>query len=240
MPVNGQTASTDANGTSKNNQEPITKPFVHPEESSRPPPALELDSTQISKYDSVLEKVISWTDLPISSVRSAGKSEITDAERMWLTRECILRYLRATKWDVAETERRLMATLVWRREYLLPEHDADYISAENETGKQVIMGYDFDCAPCLYLFPGKQNSPKTERQIQHLVFMLERVIDLMPPGQEALTLLITFMNSGGSGSSVGQGKQVLYILQNHYPERLAKALISEGMYIQILSYKCTC
>ena len=232
MTVNGQTASIDAKDASINNQEPINEPIAYPDESSKPPLALELNSEQKSKYNSVLEKVLSWTDLPTSSARNASKSKITDAERMWLTRECILRYLRATKWDIAETERRLMATLVWRREYLLFEHDAGYISPENETGKQVIMGYDLNCAPCLYLFPGKQNSPKTERQIQHLVFMLERVIDLMPPGQEALTLLITFMNSGGSGSSVGQGKQVLYILQNHYPERLAKALISEGMYIQ--------
>lgn len=232
MSVNGQTASKNADETFENNQEPIKKPLEYPDDSSKRPPPLELNPEERLKYDSVLEKVTSWTDLPVSSARSAGKSKIKDAERMWLTRECILRYLRATKWDVAEAERRLIGTLVWRREYLLPEHDADYISAENETGKQVIMGYDFNCAPCLYLFPGKQNSPRTERQIQHLVFMLERLIDLMPPGQESLTLLITFMNSGGSGSSVGQGKQVLYILQNHYPERLAKALISEGMCIR--------
>lgn len=232
MSVNGQTASKNADETSENNQETIKKPLEYPDKASKPPPALELNPEQKLKYESVLEKVTSWTGLPISSARSAGQSKIKDAERIWLTRECILRYLRATKWDVAEAERRLIGTLVWRREYLLPEHDADYISAENETGKQVIMGYDFNCAPCLYLFPGKQNSPRTERQIQHLVFMLERLIDLMPPGQEALTLLITFMNSGGSGSSVGQGKQVLYILQNHYPERLAKALISEGMCIR--------
>ena len=222
--------SLDVNNNTRNVQEQIKTPFAFPDERSKSPSAPEYDAEQKAKYIAVLEKVSSWTDLPITSTRNASKSPITDEERMWLTRECIFRYLRATRWNIGEAERRLMATLVWRREYLLPEHNADYISPENETGKQVIMGYDLDTAPCLYLFPGKQNSPRTERQIQHLVFMLERILDLMPPDQEALTLLITFANaSSGTGSSIGQGKQVLYILQNHYPERLAKALISEGM-----------
>ena len=116
---------------------------------------------------------------------------------------------------------------------MLPEHDADYVSPENESGKQVIVGYDKNCAPCHYLLPAKQNSARSERQIQHLVYMLERVIDLMPAGQEALALLIKFATGGGkgagSGPNIAQGRQVLYILQNHYPERLEKALISEGM-----------
>ena len=232
MSTNGLNATAKANDTSNNIENahgPIKIPFAFPDESSKPPSVPEHDAEQESKYKMLLEKVSLWTDVPIASTRNASKSAITDEERMWLTRECLFRYLRATKWIVDEAERRLMATLVWRREYLLPEHDANYISPENESGKQVIFGFDLNTAPCLYLFPGKQNSPRTERQVQHLVYMLERVIDLMPPGQEALTLLITFANaSSGTGSSVGQGKQVLYILQNHYPERLAKALISEG------------
>lgn len=104
----------------------------------------------------------------------------------------------------------------------------DYISPENETGKQQILGYDINARPCLYMNPGKQNTDKSERQIQHTVFMLERVIDMMGPGQETTALLINFKNSSSSKSpSLGQGKQVLNILQQHYPERLGRALISD-------------
>lgn len=148
---------------------------------------------------------------------------------MFLTRECLLRYLRATKWDVAGALKRLQSTLSWRREYGADTFTADYISPENETGKQVVMGYDNDARACLYLNPAKQNTKMSDRQIHHLSFMLDRVIDMMPPGQETTALLINFKGAAsGNVPSVGQARSVLNILQNHNPERLGKALISES------------
>ncbi|KAF2838052.1 CRAL/TRIO domain-containing protein [Patellaria atrata CBS 101060] len=158
---------------------------------------------------------------------------------MWLTRDCLLRYLRATKWNQAEASKRLLATISWRREYgvegLTPEH----ISPENETGKQLIFGYDNDARPCLYLNPGRQNTSYSPRQNQHLVFMLERVIELMPPGQENLALLINYKDtsSGKKGPGLSQGKEVLNILQNHYPERLGRCLISDLPWFITTFYK---
>ena len=64
--------------------------------------------------------------------------------------------------------------------------------------------------------------------MHHLVFMLERCIDLMPPGQETLALLVNFKESRkGQGASIAQGRLTIYILQNHYPERLGKAMVQE-------------
>lgn len=146
---------------------------------------------------------------------------------MWITRECLLRYLRASKWSVPDAITRLLATLAWRREYILDSHTAEYFSEENETGKQVIMGYDAATRPCLYLNPKKQNTPRSDKQIQHLVFSLERVIELMSPGQETLALLINFKEAAQAPSG-GQGRQVLKILQSHYPERLGKAFVING------------
>ena len=145
---------------------------------------------------------------------------------MWLTRECLLRYLRATKWDVATAQKRLESTLIWRREYGVDGFTAEFIAPENETGKQVILGYDIDCRPCLYLNPSKQNTERSDRQINHLVWMLERVLELAPAGQESLALLVDFKSSSTSSNpSMAQAKQVLNILQNHYPERLGRALV---------------
>ncbi|KAI9718077.1 MAG: hypothetical protein M1812_004335 [Candelaria pacifica] len=204
---------------------PVKTPFTHPLDVSKPPSTPSLTPDQEIKYASLLSVVSSWTHVPNSS-KDNTTSPITDPERMWLTRECLLRYLRAVKWNSAEAPKRLLATLTWRREYDLASHTPDYISVENETGKQVILGYDNAARPCLYLNPGKQNTARSERQIQHLVFMLERVIDLMVPGQETLSLLVNFKeSSGGSNPSVGQGRQTLSILQTHYPERLGRALV---------------
>jgi len=207
---------------------PITVPLAHPLPQCKPAPQPELTAEQSKKYEDLLALVTTWTEIPTTSGRNPPKEPITDEERLWLTRECLLRYLRASKWSPTEAPKRLLATLTWRREYGIYTFTPEYISPENETGKQIILGYDNEARPCLYLNPSKQNTPKSDRQLHHLVYMLERVIDLMQAEQESTALLINFKeSSSGSGPSVGQGKQTLNILQGHYPERLGRALISE-------------
>ena len=205
----------------------------------KPPAPAELSADQQSKYDELLKIVSGWTTIANSSEKNATSEPITDDERMFMTRECLLRYLRATKWHVKEAANRLQSTLTWRREYGTDKLTADYISVENETGKQVLIGFDNQGRPCLYLNPARQNTEHSDRQIQHLVFMLERVIDLMGPDQESLALLVNFKETrAGQNATIGQGRQTLHILQNHYPERLGRALVtnSEMNLSQALGY----
>ncbi|RMZ92461.1 hypothetical protein DV736_g258, partial [Chaetothyriales sp. CBS 134916] len=211
---------SSANGLTK-------KPLGAPLATSTPRPRLELSADQQAKYKTVLATVSQWTELPDKLVKGSATSPMTDDERMFLTRECLLRYLRADKWHVEQATTRLRNTLTWRREYNVKKLTPEYIGVENETGKQVITGWDNEGRPCQYLRPSKQNTERSDRQIEHLVFMLERTIDLMPPGQETLTLLINFAETrAGQGATLAQGKQVMYILQNHYPERLGRALVT--------------
>jgi hypothetical protein len=209
---------------------PITKPFPAPLPDSKPQPHAELTEEQTKKYDEFLTTVKSWTEVPTKAARNSPTEPLNNEDKIFLTRECLLRYLRATTWNPTAAATRLLATLTWQREYGLRSWDADYISPENATGKQVILGYDNEARPCLYLNPSKQNTARSERQLHHLVFMLERVIDLMVPGQESLALLINFKDKGADKPSVGQGRETLSILQGHYPERLGRALISECMF----------
>ncbi|EGE81010.2 CRAL/TRIO domain-containing protein [Blastomyces dermatitidis ATCC 18188] len=204
----------------------IKTPFTSPLESCKPESPAELTSDQQSKYEQLLTVVSEWTTIPTTTAKNAPTEPITDDDRMFMTRECLLRYLRATKWDLAAATNRLRGTLTWRREYGLAKLTPDYMSVENETGKQVILGYDVNARPCLYLNPARQNTAYSERQVQHLVFMVERVIDLMGPDQESLALLVNFSDTrSGQNATIGQGRQVLSILQNHYPERLGRALV---------------
>lgn len=207
----------------------IQKPFPRPLETAKPAAPAQLTPDQQSKYEAVLRAVSEWSTVPTTSAKNAPTAPITDDERMFLTRECLLRYLRATKWNVAEAITRLQRTLTWRREYGLEKLTPDYISIENETGKQVILGYDIHARPCLYLLPSNQNTEKSDRQVEHLVFMLERVIDLMGPDQETLALIVNFNETkSGQNASFGQARETLNILQNHYPERLGRALVING------------
>ena len=209
----------------------IYKPFARPLDSALPVPRPPLTTEQKTKYESLLQKVSKWTEVPTALAAKAPREPITDDERMFLTRECLLRYLRASKWHVDQAEKRLQETLAWRREYGVAGFTDDYISPEAETGKQLVIGYDINARPCLYLFPSRQNTERTPRQIHYLVYQLERVIDLMVPGQETTCLLIDFNETKkGQGATLAQGRETLYILQNHYPERLGRALVSNREY----------
>lgn len=191
------------------------------------PPALTAD--QQTKYDQFLAEVRSWESLPTTK---AGKetASFSESERLWLTRECLLRYLRATKWNLQDAATRLKATLVWRREFGAETSTADYISEENATGKQVQLGFDKEGRPCLYLLPQNQNTKPSQKQVEHLVYMLERTVDLHPPGQESFAALIDFRNTGVGGTPpMWIAKQSLDILQSHYPERLGRALLTHCM-----------
>lgn len=217
---------SDKNSTIDGSSNPAKTPFLQPFPDSHPYPTPALTQEQESKYEIVYSAVTQWAEIPCSSVHGSSQMALNDNERLWLSRECLLRFLRASKWVVATAIARIQATLVWRREYGVESHTADYISEENETGKQVLLGFDYQGRPCLYLNPHKQNTKRSDKQIQHLVFMLERCIDLMPPGQETLALLVNFKESrSGENASIGQGRQTISILQNHYPERLGRALV---------------
>lgn len=207
---------------------PLKTPITRPMKGCKPAAPKTLSSEEQTKYATVLAQVSQWETLPSTEKKNAPQTPVQDHERMWLTRDCILRYLRATKWNTANAIKRLQSTLSWRREYGADTFTADYISPENESGKQVIQGYDNQARPCLYLSPGKQNTKMSDRQIHHLCYMLDRIVDMMPPGQESACLLIDFKGAAsGTVPSVGQARAVLTILQTHSPERLGKAIISE-------------
>ena len=205
-------------------------PFPTPSDSTTIPPAPTLTPTQESKYTDLLQSTRSW----------ASKQPLTEQEQSWLTRECLLRYLRASSWNLATARKRVEATVNWRRSYGVDSKlTPDYISIENETGKQWIVGFDLAGRPCLYLNPQNQNTEKTARQIEHLVFMLERCLDLTPPGQESLAILMNFADTKmGQGASIAQGRETLNILQNHYPERLGRAVLINRMFPTVFFSVC--
>lgn len=209
----------------------LKTPLEHPVAHSTPKPHAELTSDQQHKYDWLLNQVKHWATPATDglTIPKDAPADLSDAERFWLTRECLLRYLRATKWHQVSAEKRLIDTLLWRRQFgVYDKLTWDHISPESETGKQIILGFDKEGRPCQYLNPGRQNTEPSHRQVEHLVFMIERSIELMPAGQETLALLINFKSSSGRSNTsppISQAKEVLHILQTHYPERLGKALI---------------
>lgn len=314
--LKGKTSTSSSSSISeKDLGEKVYIPFETPSSGAKVPAEKSLTTEEEEKYSTVYHHFAAeGLAVPVSEANQKDQDKtlfkgLTESERAWLTRECFLRYLRATKWVVKDAVARIELTLAWRREFgivsevgsiaanggdgeaatsngeaatsttdsksttdaaistadsptntpdstakitkslsemstnslksndsitFAPASDSvvvtsELCSPENVTGKEVILGFDNDARPCLYLKPGRQNTKPSTRQVQHLVFMLERVIDYMPSGQDSLALLIDFKDHGATGGKippVGVGRQVLHILQTHYPERLGKALLT--------------
>ncbi|KAG9315215.1 CRAL TRIO domain-containing protein [Chiua virens] len=187
-------------------------------------PAHALSEKEQTCYDLVLAHFAN-PDYVLPDV-DAEKGALMEEERMWLSYECLLRYIRATKHDTSESIKRLEGTLKWRREFglystITPEH----VEPESVTGKEFIFGYDTRGRPALYLWPSRQNTEESPRQIHFVVWMLERCTDLMGPGVESIALMIDYADKAKS-PSFSTARQVLYILQTHYPERLGAAVIA--------------
>lgn len=205
-------------------------PLTHPTPDSKPDPLPALTEDQQTKYNSLLETAKGFTDVTCEN-DTTKSGPLTDRELCWLSRENLCRYLRATRWDVTESSKRLLATLAWRREYGLDNFTPEYISPEQETGKQIIMGYDRAGRPCQYLNPSRQNTEPSPKHMHHLFYMVERVTDVMPPGVETLSLMIDFKPTkqrANTSVPISTAREVLHVLQNHYPERLGRALIING------------
>ncbi|RKP10642.1 CRAL-TRIO domain-containing protein [Thamnocephalis sphaerospora] len=144
----------------------------------------------------------------------------------WLTDACLLRYLRAARWQVAKAAERLGNTLAWRRERRPHVLDPDYVMPEAATGKIFVNGFDRYGRPVIYLVPRRENTKPSRRQMDHLIFFLERAIAAMPPGVEQVTLIIDFTGASLFNSpGAGVAKETANMLEQHYPERLGSAYI---------------
>lgn len=148
-------------------------------------------------------------------------------ELRWLQKaDTVPRYMRASKWNFQDAQKRIKATLEWRRDFQPDLIPPDQVKIESETGKIIITGFDRDGRPIIYMRPGRENTETSPRQLRHLVWCLERAKDLMPPGQESLVIIVDYASTTlRTNPSISIARKVLNILQQHYVETLGRALI---------------
>ncbi|KAI0275354.1 CRAL-TRIO domain-containing protein [Gloeopeniophorella convolvens] len=148
-------------------------------------------------------------------------------ERRWLDKpDTLPRYLRAAKWKLDDARKRIKGTLEWRREFKPELIPPDEVKIEAATGKIILTGFDVDGRPIIYMRPGRENTETSPRQLRHLVYILERAKDLMPPGQESLMIIVDYKSTTlRTNPSISVARKVLTILQHHYVETLGRALV---------------
>ncbi|KZT07736.1 CRAL/TRIO domain-containing protein [Laetiporus sulphureus 93-53] len=202
--------------------EPLPVPDI-PEKLAQPPSQLTLSPEHQKMYDGVLAHFQSEE----YALPKVEQGELREEEKFWLSCECMLRYLRATKWSSTKAAiKRLEETLVWRREYGVYDLiTAEHVEPEAVTGKMFLFGYDVDGRPALYMRPSRQNTEESIVQMHYLTWIFERAIDLMGPGVENIALMVDFADKA-KNPSLAQTRNTLNIMQNHYPERLGRAFIT--------------
>ncbi|KAH7567278.1 hypothetical protein ACOSP7_010918 [Xanthoceras sorbifolium] len=152
---------------------------------------------------------------------------LPDRSAQYCTDACLRRYLEARNWNVDKAKKMLEETLKWRSTYRPEEIRWNEVALEGETGKLFRASFhDRQGRSVLIMRPGFQNTKSIENQIRHLVYLIENAILNLPEGQEQMAWLIDFTGWSLSTSvPIKSARDTTYILQNHYPERLAIAFL---------------
>lgn len=168
----------------------------------------------------------SQKDAKVNELRTA-LGPLSGRSLKFCTDACLRRYLEARNWNVVKAKKMLEETFKWRSAYKPEEIRWHEIAHEGETGK--VSRADFHDRlgrTVLIMRPGMQNTTSGEDNVRHLVYLLENAILNLPEGQEQMSWLIDFTGfSLNSNVSVKTARDIINILQNHYPERLAVAFL---------------
>ncbi|KAI9593984.1 CRAL-TRIO domain-containing protein [Syncephalis fuscata] len=169
---------------------------------------------------------LSQIEKEVPNICSPAGDPMHKEDVAFCTDRCIIRYLRACRWDTALALQRLSNTLQWRHERRPHVMDPAYIEPEAASGKLVVDGFDHCGGPVLYITPRLENTKSSQRQVDNMIFFLERAITMMPPGVEKLTFIVDFSESSVFNSPAPWvTKSIVRTLDQHYPERLHMAIL---------------
>eukprot|EP00842_Homolaphlyctis_polyrhiza_P001301 jgi/Hompol1/2171/HPOL_005876-RA len=136
---------------------------------------------------------------------------------------CLLRYLRAHRFNVDGAAKGLRETLLWRKSYGTNDITPEDIESEAEQGNTYMNGFDNFGRPIIYIKKrGVLGDP--EKNVKLVIYTLEQAIRLMPQGVERLTIVFDFTHYTRANSPpINISLMTLRVIMSHYPERLGVA-----------------
>lgn len=148
---------------------------------------------------------------------------LNSQENLYCSDACLKRYLRARNGNVTKAKNMLTETLKWRSSYKPEDIRWEDVAVECETGKMYRADFTDELGrPVIIMIPRNQNTSSHEGQLKQLVYTMENATLYLPPDQEQFLWIIDFEGwSLSKASPLKTVKETAYILQNHYPERLA-------------------
>ncbi|XVF66743.1 hypothetical protein PTKIN_Ptkin10aG0062100 [Pterospermum kingtungense] len=152
----------------------------------------------------------------------------------------IRRFLRARDLDIEKASTMFLKYLSWRRTFMprgfISESE---ISTQLPHNKLFMQGLDKQGRPIVVAFGGRHKPSKgnLEEVKRFVVYGLEKICDRMPKGQEKFVAIGDLEGWGYSNSDIRAYVASLSILQDCYPERLAKLFIVHVPYIFMTAWK---
>nr|KJB12434.1 hypothetical protein B456_002G021200 [Gossypium raimondii] len=152
----------------------------------------------------------------------------------------IRRFLRARDLDIEKANTMLLKYLSWRRTFLPKGFVSESeISNQLADNKLCMQGVDKQGRPIVVAFGGRHKPTKgnLEEVKRFVVYGLEKICARMPRGQEKFVAIGDLEGWGYSNSDIRAYIASLSILQDCYPERLAKLFIVHVPYIFMTAWK---
>lgn len=144
-----------------------------------------------------------------------------------LTMSMTIRFLRARNHGIKEATAFILEHLKWRKATLpIP---ADEVTDELKKGKyQLINGFDLNGHRTLVIHSkrmGKHTYTDFDNMVRAIVFALEKLCNNIGP-LETFTVIVSRIDSGRKNLDLDWAKGVAGVIQNNYPERLFKAMVT--------------
>ncbi|KAJ3088970.1 hypothetical protein HK100_007890 [Physocladia obscura] len=159
-----------------------------------------------------------------------------DNEPAWTDDVCLLKYLRATKWDFEAAVKRLQETMQWRRDFRPTENDIDSLKPHAAIGGQYYNGFDKLGRPILVLISRLGSEVKDyDTSLRYSLYTVEKGIKMMPKGVTQLNVLCDYSGmTMFNGYPLSVTSKFLGILSRHYPELLGTLiLINPSWYMPV-------
>ncbi|KAG6544311.1 hypothetical protein Mapa_014314 [Marchantia paleacea] len=155
---------------------------------------------------------------------------------------CVERYLKARGYNVRRAAKLLKATLAWRENFDVDYLIADEFTAELASGVSYVAGHDNEGRPVVIV--RRKNFTygawSQKQYLRYLIFTMEVAVASMRPGVDQWVLVIDMGHAKLSSPSSSTILGTLRILNEHYPERLAKAYIVDSPSVLYFLWKSIC
>ncbi|KAK2662208.1 hypothetical protein Ddye_000782 [Dipteronia dyeriana] len=150
------------------------------------------------------------------------------------------RFLRARDLDIEKGSIMFLKYLKWRRSFV-PNGSISPSEVPNEIAqnKMFLQGFDKKDRPIGVVFVARrfQNKQNQKEFKRFPVYVLEKLSEKIPAGQEKFVVIVDIQGRGYANSDIRAYIGALSILQEHYPERLGKLLILHAPYIFMTVWK---